>query len=103
MGRSVFGLISSSLGCLNITIKMNSKLILVFFGILVFVAVSAAMSESEEQQELAEVLAAEARVVRDADPRRKKKKIKVERGMEEEMEKAGGKTMEDQKVQVAVQ
>jgi len=51
---------------------MSSKIILVLFGILVFVAVSAALSNTEEQEELAEILSSEARVVRDADPARKR-------------------------------
>merc|ERR1711982_210293 len=71
MGRSVTGLISSSVGYKNINIIMSSKIILLLFGILVFVAVSAALSNTEEQEELAEILSSEARVVRDADPARK--------------------------------
>ena len=51
---------------------MSSKIILILFGILVFVAVSAALSNTEEQEELAEILSSEARVVRDADPARKR-------------------------------
>merc|ERR1711933_253449 len=68
MGRSVSGLTSSSSGS-NIII-MNSKTILLFFGVLVCMAISTAMAENEEG--LAENSAVE-RIVRMADPARRER------------------------------
>jgi len=69
MGRSVSGLTSSSSG--SRIIIMNSKTILLFFGVLVCVAVSAVMAENEDG--LAENSAVE-RIVRMADPARKERR-----------------------------
>merc|ERR1711931_103007 len=70
MGRSVSGLTSSSSEGSRIII-MNSKTILLFFGVLVCVAVSAVMAENEDG--LAENSAVE-RIVRMADPARKERR-----------------------------
>merc|ERR1711976_929391 len=70
MGRSVSGLTSSSSEGSR-TIIMNSKTILLFFGVLVCVAVSAVMAENEDG--LAENSAVE-RIVRMADPARKERR-----------------------------
>merc|ERR1711937_849006 len=69
MGRSVSGLTSSSSGS-NIII-MNSKTILLFFGVLVCVAISSVMAENEEG--LVENAAVE-RIVRMADPAKRERK-----------------------------
>merc|ERR1712170_239950 len=69
MGRSVSGLTSSSSG--SRIIIMISKTILLFFGVLVCVAVSAVMAENEDG--LAENSAVE-RIVRMADPARKERR-----------------------------
>merc|ERR1712157_467073 len=70
MGRSVSGLTSSSSEGSRIII-MNSKTILLFFGVLVCVAVSAVMAENKDG--LAENSAVE-RIVRMADPARKERR-----------------------------
>merc|ERR1712064_105181 len=71
MGRSVSGLTNSSSGS-NIII-MNSKTILLFFGVLVCVAISSVMAENEEG--LAENSAVE-RIVGMADPAKRERKNK---------------------------
>merc|ERR1712064_175705 len=71
MGRSVSGLTNSSSGS-NIII-MNSKTILLFFGVLVCVAISSVMAENEEG--LAENSAVE-RIVRMAGPAKRERKNK---------------------------
>merc|ERR1712038_833717 len=72
MGRSVSGLTSSSSEGSNIII-MNSKTILLFFGVLVCVTISSVMAENEEG--LAENAAVE-RIVRMADPVKRERKNK---------------------------
>merc|ERR1712154_532194 len=67
MGRSVSGLTSSSSEGSRIII-MNSKTILLFFGVLVCVAVSAVMAENEDG------LAENSAVDRIADPARKERR-----------------------------
>merc|ERR1711988_514220 len=94
MGRSVSGLTSSSSEGSRIII-MNSKTILLFFGVLVCVAVSAVMAENEDG--LAENSAVE-RIVRMADPARKErrkgkkaKSKKAKRTSKKKAKKAGKK------------
>merc|ERR1711915_45830 len=78
MGRSIFGLTSSSSGS-NITI-MSSNTLLFLFGVLIFVAFVAAFNEGEmEDGEISELSPA-MRFVRDANPKKGKKKGKKGKG-----------------------
>merc|ERR1711915_451768 len=90
MGRSIFGLTSSSSGS-NITI-MSSKTLLFLFGVLIFVAFVAAFNEGEmEDGEISELSPA-MRFVRDANPKKGKKKGKKGKGQKGNARKTKKKT-----------
>merc|ERR1712168_397438 len=90
MGRSFFGLTSSGSGS-NIT-NMSSKTLLFLFGVLIFVAFVAAFNEEEmEDGEISELSPA-MRFVRDADPKKGKKKSNKGKGNKGNARKTGRKS-----------
>merc|ERR1712117_9447 len=86
MGRSFRDLKCSCSGILKPTPTWASKTILVLFGIIVFVALAAAIEENNEEYELSEDIAVE-RLAREAeaDPKRRRKTKKQRKGKKARM------------------